>query len=171
MNSNTGMNRTAIAAIVSIGVLMSGSVLAQSYKECEAYAIDVANQSVDRSTNIITGAVVGLLGGAVAGSLINDGQGAYTGAAVGSGAGALAGVAKSEGDWNHIYYAAYNDCRNGFPEETPVNYPVVPPWSEKWFEYCENKYRSFNPETGRYTTYTGAKKFCVYQGNGTADNN
>ncbi|AEV38813.1 BA14K-like protein [Pseudovibrio sp. FO-BEG1] len=34
------------------------------------------------------------------------------------------------------------------------------PWSPAWFAYCTNKYRSFNPNTGTYRTYSGKNRFC-----------
>lgn len=34
------------------------------------------------------------------------------------------------------------------------------PWSAAWYNYCASKYRSFNPNTGYYTTYSGYQKFC-----------
>lgn len=34
------------------------------------------------------------------------------------------------------------------------------PWSPAWYQYCSAKYRSFNPQTGTFTTYQGVQKFC-----------
>lgn len=34
------------------------------------------------------------------------------------------------------------------------------PWSKAWFAYCTDKYRSFNPRTGRYFGYDGEYHFC-----------
>jgi len=34
------------------------------------------------------------------------------------------------------------------------------PWSQEWYRYCTQKYRSFNPDTGYYTTYSGRQRFC-----------
>ncbi|ADZ69740.1 BA14K family protein [Polymorphum gilvum] len=34
------------------------------------------------------------------------------------------------------------------------------PWSPAWYRYCADKYRSFNPSTGTYTTYAGEQRFC-----------
>lgn len=36
----------------------------------------------------------------------------------------------------------------------------VQPWSPAWFDYCENRYRSFNPDTGTYRGYDGKDHFC-----------
>jgi hypothetical protein len=35
------------------------------------------------------------------------------------------------------------------------------PWSNSWFQYCSNKYRSFNASTGTYRGYDGRDHFCV----------
>ena len=34
------------------------------------------------------------------------------------------------------------------------------PWTPAWYDYCMRKYRSFNPETGYYRTYSGHYRFC-----------
>lgn len=34
------------------------------------------------------------------------------------------------------------------------------PWTRGWYQYCSSKYRSFEPATGYYTTYSGYKRFC-----------
>jgi len=33
-------------------------------------------------------------------------------------------------------------------------------WTQDWYNYCSSKYRSFNPSTGYFTTYSGEQKFC-----------
>ncbi|GHB31228.1 membrane protein [Pseudovibrio japonicus] len=40
----------------------------------------------------------------------------------------------------------------------PVAAPA--PWSPAWYSYCTSKYRSFNPSTGTYRTYSGKDRFC-----------
>lgn len=42
----------------------------------------------------------------------------------------------------------------------PPSYAAPQPWSPAWFAYCTNKYRSFNPNTGTYRTYSGQDRFC-----------
>ncbi|WP_395174042.1 BA14K family protein [Roseibium alexandrii] len=47
------------------------------------------------------------------------------------------------------------------PYPGPVSGPVgFQPWSPAWYDYCSSKYRSFNPSTGTFTTYSGVQKFC-----------
>lgn len=38
------------------------------------------------------------------------------------------------------------------------------PWSDEWFAYCSRRYRSFEPNTGYYTAYSGRRRFCVFVG-------
>ena len=35
------------------------------------------------------------------------------------------------------------------------------PWTPGWREWCDNRYRSFNPQTGTYRGYDGLDHFCV----------
>ena len=34
------------------------------------------------------------------------------------------------------------------------------PWTKPWYSYCYDKFKSFNAETGYYTSYAGEQKFC-----------
>lgn len=34
------------------------------------------------------------------------------------------------------------------------------PWTPGWFRACSRKYRSFNPQTGRYLSYSGKHRLC-----------
>jgi hypothetical protein len=48
------------------------------------------------------------------------------------------------------------------PASAPVKYRGgAQPWSKAWYNYCSQKFRSFNPETGTYRGYDGANHFCV----------
>lgn len=43
----------------------------------------------------------------------------------------------------------------------PVYYGYRPaPWTPAWYEYCSARYRSFNPRTGYFVTYSGQPRFC-----------
>nr|WP_321459884.1 BA14K family protein [uncultured Cohaesibacter sp.] len=46
------------------------------------------------------------------------------------------------------------------PPPPPRYYARPAPWSRAWFDYCYSRYRSFDPRTGYYTTYSGYKRFC-----------
>ncbi len=49
------------------------------------------------------------------------------------------------------------------PAPQPVNAGAssLEPWSAAWYDYCEARYRSFDPDTGTYTGYDGRTRFCV----------
>ena len=42
----------------------------------------------------------------------------------------------------------------------PVYAGSLEPWSPEWYDYCESRYRSFNPRTGTFTGYDGERYFC-----------
>ncbi|MGU3398307.1 BA14K family protein [Brucellaceae bacterium D45D] len=57
------------------------------------------------------------------------------------------------------------------PPPPPAYYPPAPargvayragfePWSRAWYNYCSDRYRSFNPSTGTYRGYDGRDHFC-----------
>lgn len=71
---------------------------------------------------------------------------------------------------NHYHRNYYGRCHrhNGIrhchkarryvPARTYYKRPRA--WTRAWYRYCSNKYRSFNPRTGYFTTYSGRKRFC-----------
>lgn len=148
----------AAAAMVAVMTMGSGTASAQS-GYCDRVARDYANRATSPAGNVLGGAVAGAGVGAIIGGIAGGGKGAGKGAAIGAGVGALGGAANQSGQWNNAYRAAFNDCmaRNtgggggyGRPE----------PWTAAWYDYCGSKYRSFNPQTGYYRTYSGKNKFC-----------
>lgn len=51
------------------------------------------------------------------------------------------------------------------PPPPPVYAPVhagsrFHPWTPAWYRYCSNRYRSFNPNTGYFLSYSGEYRFC-----------
>lgn len=42
----------------------------------------------------------------------------------------------------------------------PANYNRVRPWTRDWYRYCEDRYDSFDPDTGTYIGGDGAEHFC-----------
>jgi hypothetical protein len=32
-----------------------------------------------------------------------------------------------------------------------------PPWTREWYDYCANRYRSFDPRSGRFIGYDGRR--------------
>ncbi|MBO0126171.1 BA14K family protein [Agrobacterium sp. OT33] len=42
-----------------------------------------------------------------------------------------------------------------------ATYRTIEPWTNAWYDYCSQRYRSFNTRTGTYTDYDGQRHFCV----------
>lgn len=66
--------------------------------------------------------------------------------------------------------AAYYDGEDdGYYPEAPRRYQsrVTPvrqsfePWTQSWYDYCADRYRSFDARTGTYMGYDGARHFCT----------
>ena len=38
---------------------------------------------------------------------------------------------------------------------------AIEPWTDAWYRYCTQRYRSFNPNTGTFRGYDGIDHFCV----------
>ncbi|WP_439616155.1 BA14K family protein [Shinella sp.] len=43
----------------------------------------------------------------------------------------------------------------------PVVVPTYEPWTQSWYNYCSQRYRSFNPNTGTFVGYDGLEHFCT----------
>jgi hypothetical protein len=37
-------------------------------------------------------------------------------------------------------------------------------WTPEWYDWCATRYRSFDPSTGFWLSYSGVRRFCVYGG-------
>ena len=42
----------------------------------------------------------------------------------------------------------------------PVYHGRPAPWTPAWYSYCSSRYRSFNPNTGYFVSYSGHHVFC-----------
>ncbi|PIT70861.1 BA14K family protein [Bartonella tribocorum] len=45
-------------------------------------------------------------------------------------------------------------------QSTASYQPLQQPWTRGWFQYCQKRYRSFNPKTGTFRGYDGQDHFC-----------
>jgi len=82
------------------------------------------------------------------------------GVASGLAAGAILGSALSQPRYYApppAYYPAPAPVYR--PAPAPVYYRPAP-WSPAWYNYCSRKYRSFNPNTGYFLSYSGQYRFC-----------
>lgn len=84
-----------------------------------------------------------------------------TGAAIAGGfvAGAIVGSALSGPRYYQPAPQYYYAPRRQYVAPAPVYYRPAP-WSPAWYQYCSTKYRSFNPQTGYFITYSGKHRFC-----------
>ncbi len=149
---------STIAGAALISLAMAGTAAAQSHAACDAYARDYAKQ-VSSGAEVIGGAAIGAGIGAVAGAIIGgNSRGAGTGALIGGGTGAVAGAATHSQRYKEAYNYAYYNCMNQ-RAAVPAS-GGMQPWTPAWYQYCSSKYKSFNAQTGYYTTYSGQQKFC-----------
>lgn len=70
--------------------------------------------------------------------------------------------------WRHPQaYPRPSPDRTYFPPAPPHNPAPVrvsyshEPWSQGWYAWCGDRYRSFDARTGTYTGYDGVRRFCV----------
>jgi len=128
------------AALMALAAGFTSST-ANAGPSCAAYARDIAAREAPRR---------GLIDGVVIGTLDT----VFTG-----GAGA-------DERYRDAYNDAYQECMQSdrvayvVPrrEHVVVVHPEV--GSDEWVTYCTEKYRSFDPDTGTYVTYTGESVPC-----------
>ena len=85
------------------------------------------------------------------------------GVASGLAAGAILGSALSQPRYVAPPPAYYPAPPAYYPAPAPAPAPVIyrpAPWSPAWYNYCSRKYRSFNPNTGYFLSYSGQYRFC-----------
>ncbi|SNY94197.1 BA14K-like protein [Cohaesibacter sp. ES.047] len=107
----------------------------------------------------------------------NGRKAAFVAGLVAGAVGAAALYSASKHRWsrvrNHYHRGHWRGCHihNGirhchgrkgpsYRRSSPVHYGRPRPWTRAWYRYCHSKYRSFNPRTGYFTTYSGHKRFC-----------
>jgi hypothetical protein len=82
---------------------------------------------------------------------------------IGLGVGAIIGgaIANSQNQ-PRVMYRSEPVQRDYYPEAPrAVSGGYGEPWSQSWYNYCEDRYRSFNASTGTYRGYDGQDHFCV----------
>ncbi|MFO1088562.1 MAG: BA14K family protein [Hyphomicrobiales bacterium] len=160
----TGKSLVLAATLAATLVGAGGEAFAQQ-AQCDNYARNYASSTV-RGQDVAGGAIAGAIGGALIGGIAGGGRGAGTGALIGTGVGAVGGAVNNEARWRQVYWAAYNDCMSR-SAPAPAYYGggggggyAPEPWTQEWYNYCRSKYRSFNPQTGKYLASSGQYKMC-----------
>ena len=62
-----------------------------------------------------------------------------------------------------VYYdPPYREPVRAYPRRVYDEYAGgFEPWSAEWYDYCSDRYRSFNPRSGTFVGYDGQERFCV----------
>ncbi|MCX7303901.1 MAG: BA14K family protein [Hyphomicrobiales bacterium] len=60
-----------------------------------------------------------------------------------------------------VYAAPYRRPQPVRVYESQAYYGALEPWSDGWYDYCTDRYRSFQPRTGTFTGYDGQQHFCT----------
>lgn len=135
------------AALAALAVTYSSTAATAGPASCGAYARDVAAAEAPRR-GLIDGVVIGTLD-----TVITGGAGA-------------------DERYRDAYDEAYRNCMRSerlayvvprgeervvvVPREGRVSVTMRPEvGSDEWVSYCSAKYRSFDPDTGMYVTYSG----------------
>ncbi len=131
------------AALTALAVGFTPTVASAGPASCAAYARDVAAAEAPRR-GLIDGVVIGTLD-----TVITGGAGA-------------------DERYRDAYDEAYGICMRtertayvvprGEDRVTVTVHPDV--GSDEWVSYCSAKYRSFDPDTGTYVTYSGETLPC-----------
>lgn len=97
----------------------------------------------DNSGNVAAGVLLGIVGGVILNEAVrsNNTPPRYSGAPT--------------------YGNAYPPApRKAQPDVVQYN-GTLEPWTQAWYQYCDNRFRSFNANTGTYRGYDGKDHFCV----------
>ena len=163
LKSKTLPAACAAALLLAVGTTGASAQSANVY--CDSVARDYAHAHAHGGGEVIGGAIGGAVTGAILGGIIGGKKGAGTGAAIGGGVGAVGGAANQSGRWQALYHHAFNDCMAREAHSTgsvpAAGYAAGPvPGSPEWHDYCASRYRSFNPQTGMFLSYSGEYKPC-----------
>ena len=152
-----------LSAAGAVGLLLAVGTTGASAQSayCDSVARNYASQHA-HGGEVLGGAVGGAVTGAIIGGIVGGRKGAGTGAAIGGGVGAVGGAANQSQRWQSLYHHAYSDCmaRSAHAPARAYSGGGLEPWTEEWYIYCENRYRSFNPDTGMFLAYSGEYRMC-----------
>ncbi len=157
----------AVVVAASAAVVGGTSTSAQANERyCDEQAQEYASYHTRRGGGTVGGALVGGSVGAIIGKVVGGNTGAGVGALVGGSTGAIVGTDRENRRYEALYNKAYTDCmqevsyRQDRPRPQRVQAGAYEPWTDEWYDYCAAKYRSFNPQTGEFLSYSGEYKMC-----------
>jgi uncharacterized protein YcfJ len=163
------MTRNFLIAASAVAMLFTAMPAAQAQTARDrAYCKDVAYEAAYRRgsrNNVGEGAVAGAVTGGVLGAILGDGKGKNIvgGAIAGTAAGAILGSGSRGGYIDRrAYRRAYENCIDDRLEQRvrPVTVYRDADVDDEDVEYCMARFRSYNPRTGLYRTYSGRYKTC-----------
>ncbi len=99
-----------LPALAMFACAMPDMAGAKSKAYCRDFARDVADRHVNGG-DVVAGAVIGAIGGALIGGALEGRDGAGPGALIGGAGGAMLTGATANDRWQRIYRRAYADCR------------------------------------------------------------
>jgi uncharacterized protein YcfJ len=149
----------AMALAVTAGFAGTASAGPQAY--CDSYARDVAHRRTNGGADVLVGTIGGALGGALIGGLIDHGRGAGRGALIGGVGGTILGAGVTSDRYRRSYDNAFARCMDNY-EGQRVRYQAADEEDSgrSWTRACTRKYRSFNPQTGKYKSESGKWRPC-----------
>jgi hypothetical protein len=151
----------ALAVAVMAGFAGQASAGLREY--CDSYARDVAHRKTNGGADVLVGTIGGALTGALVGGLIDRGEGAGKGAIIGGVGGTLLGAGVTSDRYKRAYANAYERCVDNY-EGQRARYESAEDDDDgdkrSWTKACARKYRSFNPQTGKYKSLSGKWRPC-----------
>ncbi len=157
------MLKSTFIAAGAFAMLLTAQVAptqAASRAYCEDYATQVAYRSGGNSGDVLAGTAGGAIAGGALGAILGKGKGKNIGkgALIGGVAGTVLGAANQRDGYidRRAYNRAYNDCRK---EGTRVQYRSNRNRNSD-VQYCIDRYRSYNVDTGQYLTNSGRYRDC-----------
>ncbi len=137
--------RTLVLTVSTAAVVMSAMPMAEAGERYRRHQVERHHNKVGEA---IGAGIIGLALGAIVVGILSDQQASQT-----------------DTSQNPYRRPRPSPDRNFFPMP-PTSYETaysrsLEPWSPGWYHYCDARYRSFDPSTGTFTTYSGQKRFCV----------
>jgi uncharacterized protein YcfJ len=148
----------AMAVTVMAGFVGQASAGPRQY--CDSYARDVAHHKTNGGADVLVGTIGGALGGALIGGLIDKGEGAGKGAIIGGVGGTILGAGVTSDRYKRAYANAFERCMDNYEGQRARYQAADDDGGRSWTKACARKYRSFDPQTGRYKTASGKWKPC-----------
>ena len=166
------MKRTILAKFMGVAMALAvtsafaDTASAGPRAYCDSYARDVAHRKTNGGADVLVGTIGGALGGALIGGLIDHGRGAGRGALIGGVGGTLVGAGVTSDRYRRAYANAFDRCMDNY-EGQRVRYQAADNTdaadetdNRSWTKACARKYRSFNPQTGKYKAGSGKWRPC-----------